>query len=399
MEDLTPALLVHALLLILALPAVLSSGYLLLFTLLSQKARAPQPRSRQRCFDIIVPSHNEAAVIARTVASLRKIDWPQDRFRIIVCADNCSDATAATARAAGALVIERQDPERRGKGYALDFAFQSSRAAGFAEAVVIIDADAEVSSNLLAAIAARLENGEQAVQVHYGVLNPMASWRTRLITIAKGSNHIVRSRARERLGLSCGIRGTGWCVTHSLLQAVPYQAFSLTEDVEYGIALGLAGFRAAYADEADCDAEMVSNEQSARTQRQRWERGRFELLRTKTWPLLAAALRRRSALCLDLACDLLVLPISYVALNIVALLAAAAVAAQWFSGMQFWLWLSAACAASLICYVLRGWQLSTIGLIGVLDLARAPGFLLWKLRLLARTQKSKGWERTDRERP
>jgi cellulose synthase/poly-beta-1,6-N-acetylglucosamine synthase-like glycosyltransferase len=399
MQNHTPALLVHALLLLLALPAVLSSGYLLLFTLLSQKTRAPLPRSRQRCFDIIVPSHNEAAVIARTVASLRKIDWPQDRFRIIVCADNCSDATAATARAAGALVIERQDPERRGKGYALDFAFQSSRDAGFAEAVVIIDADAEVSSNLLAAIAARLENAAQAVQVHYGVLNPMASWRTRLITIAKGSNHIVRSRARERLALSCGIRGTGWCVTHSLLQAVPYQAFSLTEDVEYGIALGLAGYRVAYADEADCDAEMVSNEQSARTQRQRWERGRFELLRTKTWPLLAAAIRRRSAVCLDLACDLLVLPISYVALNIVALLAAAAIAARWFSGMQFWLWLSAACAASLMCYVLRGWQLSTIGLIGFLDLARAPGFLLWKLRLLARTQKSKGWERTDRERP
>ena len=92
---------------------------------------------------------------------------------------------------------------------------------------------------------------------------------------------------------TCGIRGTGWCVTHQLLQAVPYQAFSLTEDVEYGIDLGLAGYRVAYADEADCDAEMVSNEQSARTQRQRWERGRFQLMRTRTWPLLKAAVQRR----------------------------------------------------------------------------------------------------------
>jgi len=399
MDSHTPALLLHILLLLLALPAVLSSGYLLLAALLSQRLPVPRPQSRQRFFDIIVPAHNEAAVIARTVASLRKIDWPAERLRIIVCADNCTDETAAAARAAGAAVIERHDPTRRGKGYALDFAFQSSRASGLADAVVIIDADAEVSPNLLEAIAARLEGGVQAVQVHYGVLNPMASWRTRLITIAKGAVHIVRSRARERLGLSCGIRGTGWCVTHQLLQAVPYQAFSLTEDVEYGIDLGLAGYRVAYADEADCDAEMVSNEQSARTQRQRWERGRFQLMRTRTWPLLKAAVQRRSAVCLDLACDLLVLPISYVALNIIAMIAAAALAAQWFSGMQTWLYLSAACALSLMCYVLRGWQLSTIGLIGLIDLARAPGFLLWKLTLLARTQKSKGWERTDRESP
>ena len=391
--------LIQAPLLILTLPAVLSSGYLLLVTVLSQKLPVPRLKSKLLRFDFIVPAHNEAAVISRTVASLRKVNWPADRFRIVVCADNCTDATAEHARGAGAIVIERQNPAQRGKGYALDFAFQASRAAGFADAVVIIDADAEASENLLEAIAARMENGIRAVQVHYGVLNPMASWRTRLITIAKGAVHVVRSRARERLGVSCGIRGTGWCVTHELLQAVPYRAYSLTEDLEYGIDLGLAGVRVAYADEADCDAEMVSNEQSARTQRQRWESGRFQLMRTKTGPLLSATLRRRSALCLDLALDLLVLPISYVALNIFALVVLAGVAATWVPGMAVWLWVGAACAASLVCYVLRGWQLSGIGLIGLLDLARAPGFLLWKLRLLLRRRKSNEWQRTDRERP
>ena len=394
-----PALLIHALELILALAAVPSAAYLLLVTILSRRLPAPLLKSRMRCFDIIVPAHNEAGVIPRTVANLNKVTWPADRFRVVVCADNCTDATAQLARAAGAAVIERHNATQRGKGYALEFAFEWSRAAGFADAVVVIDADAEASPNLLEAIAARLEGRVQAVQVHYGVLNPMASWRTRLITIAKGAVHIVRSRARERLGLSCGIRGTGWSVTHQLLQTVPYKAFSLTEDVEYGIDLGLAGFRVAYADEAHCDAEMVSNEQSARTQRERWERGRFALLRSKTKPLLTAALKRHSALCLDLALDLLVLPISYVGLIIAALITVAAIAAIWFSHMQLWLWLGAACAFSLMCYVLRGWQLSGIGLVGLWDLARAPGFLLWKLRLLLRKGKSNAWERTERERP
>jgi len=394
-----PPFIVHALALILALAAVPSAGYLLLVTILSQRLPVPLLKSRLRRFDIIVPAHNEAGVIARTVANLKNVTWPAGQFRVVVCADNCEDATAELARAAGASVIERQNPTQRGKGYALEFAFESSRTDGFADAVVIIDADAEASPNLLESIAARMEGGVQAVQVHYGVLNPMASWRTRLITIAKGAVHIVRSRARERLGLSCGIRGTGWSVTHQLLQAVPYKAFSLTEDLEYGIDLGLAGFRVAYADEAHCNAEMVSTEQSARTQRQRWERGRFALMRSKTKPLLMAALRRHSALCLDLALDLLVLPISYVGLIIAALIVVAAIASIWISGMQLWLWLGAACAVSLMCYVLRGWQLSGIGLVGLWDLARAPGFLLWKVRLLLRRGKSNAWERTDRERP
>jgi cellulose synthase/poly-beta-1,6-N-acetylglucosamine synthase-like glycosyltransferase len=392
-------LLIQSLLVVVAIPATLSALYLLTVTLLSQRLPLPRAKSNLMRFDFIVPAHNEAPVIARTVASLLRVAWPPEGFRILVCADNCTDATAENARAAGATVIERHNPDMRGKGYALDFAFQRSREAGFADAVVIIDADAEVSANLLQTMAAHLDAGVQAVQVHYGVLNPMESWRTRLITIAKGAVHIVRSRARERLGVSCGIRGTGWCVTHRLLQAVPYHAYSLTEDLEYGIDLGLSGYRVAYADEAHCNAEMVSNERNARSQRVRWERGRFDLARSKIWPLLRAAAHKRSPVCLDLALDLLVPPISYVAVLIVLLLAIAASAYPWFSGMRPWLWLGAACAASLFLYVLRGWQLSGIGLIGLWDLARAPGFMLWKIKLLMSRRKSSEWERTERESP
>jgi cellulose synthase/poly-beta-1,6-N-acetylglucosamine synthase-like glycosyltransferase len=173
---------------------------------------------------------------------------------------------------------------------------------------------------------------------------------------------------------------------------------SLTEDVEYGIELGLAGFRVHYADESHSDADMVSGEQIASKQRQRWEHGRFQLIRAKTLTLLEAAFRKRSAVCLDLALDLLVLPLSYVTLNVMALLLLAALGAFWRPDLQGWLWLSAACAASLALYVLRGWQLSGIGARGLIDLARAPGFLVWKLLLMMRRRKSNEWVRTDREK-
>ena len=331
------------------------------------------------------------------IECLRRLDWPADRYRILVVADNCTDATAEIARAAGATVLERMDPQRRGKGYALQFAFSASAAQGRAEAVAVVDADAEVSSNLLAAFAAQGAVGAQAVQAHYGILNPMDSWRTRLITIAKGTFHILRSRARERLRVSAGVPGNGWCVTHVLLQQVPYAALSLTEDLEYGIALGLAGIRVHYADEAHADGEMVSGSAVAATQRRRWERGRFALIRSRSVPLLMAAFRRRSALCLDLALDLLVLPLSYVTLNVALLLVAAGVATWRQIGSAGWLWLAAGCGLSLVLYVLRGWRLSGIGARGILDLARAPFFLVWKLLLILRPHGSAEWIRTHRE--
>lgn len=393
-------ILINVLLVAIALPAVLSAIYLLLLTLLSGALLLPRVRSRILRFDIIVPAHDEAGVIERTIASLRSIAWPADRFRILVCADNCTDSTAQCARAAGAQVVERHEPELLGKGYALDLAFRRSRADGFADAVVVVDADAEVSTNLLEAIAARLEQGDQAVQVHYGVLNPLASWRTRLIAIAHGAFHVLRSRARERLKVSCGLRGTGWCITHRLLELVPYGAFSLTEDVEYGIELGLAGYRVAYAGEAHCNAEMVLNEIAAAPQRTRWERGRFHLIRTRAATLLRHALARRSWLCFDLALDLLVLPLSYIVLNVGVLLAIAGASTLWSPrASRPWLWIGFACAFALSAYVLRGWQLSGIGSRGVVDLARVPQFLVWRVRLLLHKQPSNHWQRTEREHP
>ena len=387
-----------AILLLLSVPAIIACGYLLWSTLLSAALPAPVRSSRLTKFDVIVPAHNEAEVIQRTVTSLLKCDWPSDRYRICVVADNCTDSTAEIAHAAGAKVIERFNDQLRGKGYALQYAFDISAKDGWADAVVVVDADSEASVNMLEAFAARLDRGEHAVQVHYGVLNPFASWRTRLITIAKASFHIVRSRARERLKLSCGIRGNGWCVTHHLLRQVPYRAFSLTEDLEYGIDLGMAGFRIAYADEAHSDAEMVSNEQTARKQRQRWEHGRFALVGAKTWPLLKAAFTKPSKVCFDLAMDLLVLPLSYVAINVIALFLLAAGAYGLHYASASWLWIAGACGFSLVLYVLRGWQLSGIGLQGLFDLARAPGFLLWKVLLMLRPRGSDGWVRTEREK-
>jgi 1,2-diacylglycerol 3-beta-glucosyltransferase len=62
-----------------------------------------------------------------------------------------------------------------------------------------------------------------------------------------------------------------------------------------------------------------------------------------------------------------------------------------------WLWLGVACAASLALYVLRGWQLSGLGAQGLIDLARAPFFVAWKVLLMLQPRDSLEWIRTRRK--
>lgn len=386
----------HCLLAVAGLPLLAACLYLLALTLLSRRPPVPAPSSRRLRFDVVVPAHNESAVIARCLSSLQRMNWPHEGFRILVVADNCDDATAGIARAAGAQVLERVDPLRPGKGHALRLAFDVCRRRAWADAVVVVDADSEVSPNLLEAFASRLERGAAVIQARYAVLNPGASWRTSLMAIAYGAFHDLRSRARERLRLSCGLRGNGWCIRQRALEQVPFHAFSQTEDIEYGNALGLAGLRVAYADEASVYGEMECRESIALRQRQRWEEGRFGLVRTQAWPLLRAAVVARSRVAFDLALDLLVPPLSYLVLHLLVFLVAVGVASLWLSELRVWFWPGGAAAFSLMIYVLRGWQLSQRGIAGLRDLLLAPWFVLWKLTRVLRRHAPHAWAPTRR---
>jgi 1,2-diacylglycerol 3-beta-glucosyltransferase len=349
-------------------------------------------------FDIVVPAHDEEGGIPATLASLRAIDYPRDRYRILVVADNCSDGTARVAAASGALVIERKDPLRRGKGYALALAFARVEQDDFADAVVVIDADSLVGPDLLRAFARRFAAGASALQAAYGARSTAATWRSRLMVIALALFHGVRSLGRERLGLSAGLRGNGMGFSREVLRRVPAQAFSVVEDVEYGIKLAEAGYRVGYVHEAQVVGDMAPPGPAAASQRLRWERGRAALARAEGPRLLLEGLARRDAVRVDLALDLLVPPLSTLSL---AALSGALAATTWhllYGGP-----LAVAIPWILACvflaiYVVRGIALSGVGLVGSLALLWAPVYILWKigLRLRPRSASAREWVRTER---
>ncbi|GMV21704.1 MAG: N-acetylglucosaminyltransferase [Acidimicrobiia bacterium] len=295
-----------------AVPALLIAAYLGALTAMWRRP-VPVAPSDSRWLAVLVPAHNEAGGITRTIASLRASDYRQGRRRIIVIADNCTDDTAAIARAAGAEVIERHDDTRRGKGYALQTAIDQllTEPAEAWDSLVVVDADTEVDANTFKVLAGHLATGADAVQAAY-LPTPGTTPTSVLTDVAFAAFHLVRSGARERLGLSCGLRGNGMAFSRTLLAAVPHTAHSRTEDLEFGVQLGLRGIRVAFAGDTRVRGEMPERAAVVTRQRERWIGGRAAIARTWFGSLLRQAWTTRSVMALDLAIDLIVPPISAV---------------------------------------------------------------------------------------
>src|SRR5580704_10408909 len=96
------------------LPALVASSYLGALAVLARRRALPTPSEKVLRFDVVVPAHDEEGEIGLTVESLLDIDYPRELFRVLVIADNCTDRTAERARAAGAQVLARTEPNQRG---------------------------------------------------------------------------------------------------------------------------------------------------------------------------------------------------------------------------------------------------------------------------------------------
>jgi 1,2-diacylglycerol 3-beta-glucosyltransferase len=144
---------------------------------------------------------------------------------------------------------------------------------------------------------------------------------------------------------------------------------------------------------------MPATAGASRSQRQRWELGRWLLVRRHVAHLVAEASRRRSLVLWDLAADLLVPPLSYVVLA--ALVGSGASAAFLVTGRAPWWALVpwGLSLAGLAVYVARGVWLARVGPRVVLDLCCVPFYIVWKIGVsLRRAPARKGeWVRTARD--
>ncbi|WP_234406955.1 glycosyltransferase family 2 protein [Limnothrix sp. PR1529] len=258
---------------------------------------------------VLIPAHNEAASIGTTIQAIQPQLQPGDR--LLVVADNCTDATAELARSAGADVAERFNTEQRGKGYALDFGVRVL-AQEPPEVVVIVDADCTLEPGSLDRLGQWALKHNRPVQGRYLMeLPPSPSAARRVSAFAFAVKNFARSEGLRRLGLPCLLNGTGMAFPWQAIAQLPLASGNLVEDMQMGIDLTVAGSPPLFCPDAPVTGRLPQAESAATSQRTRWEHGHLQTMISVVPPLLGRAIRTGNGPLLVMGLDLLVPPLSF----------------------------------------------------------------------------------------
>jgi len=235
-------------------------------------------------YGFIIAARNEANVIGQLVDSLKKQDYPEELFDIFVIADNCDDNTAEVARRAGAIVYERNNTEKKGKGFAVNTLFEHIKedygSYGAYDAYIVFDADNIVEKNFLTEMDKEFSKGECRVITSYrNSKNFGANWITSGYSVAFMREAQYLNRPRRILRSSATVSGTGYLFSHTLLEengGWPYHL--LTEDLELSADLIVKGEKIGYAGSAMFYDEQPTKFKQSWTQRVRWTRGFYQVI-------------------------------------------------------------------------------------------------------------------------
>jgi len=386
--------------LLIIIAAVLLVPVLVLFTqvLLSVlfKLKPRQLITRRPSIAVIIPAHNEQVLILSTINSV--LSQLNQGDRLIVVADNCTDATASIARTAGAEVVERFNQQDRGKGYALDFGIRHC-AENPPEVVIIVDADCQVGAKSLYKLAAACIESGRPVQSLYLMKSPEgAGLKTRIAEFAWLVKDQVRPSGYALLGLPCQLMGTGMAFLWRDISTANLASGHIVEDLQLGIDFCRTGKPPLFLPEALVTSVFPLSTEGLSGQRTRWEHGHLGVILSEAPGLFAEAIRKANLNLLALALDLIVPPLALLTLLCAAIFVISIIL-YLTSGMTLALWLASSCLALLGLAVMLAWAAFGRQVISLASLCYAPIYALLKipvyLNFLVKRQVS--WVRSKRD--
>ncbi|MBP1039473.1 glycosyltransferase family 2 protein [Vagococcus sp. BWB3-3] len=255
-------------------------------------AEPPTIKGETPFVSIMVPAHNEGIVIVKTVEALLRLNYPHDRYEIIVINDNSSDNSADLLQG-----IQLKHPERlltiintdgitggKGKSNALNLGFKQAQG----ELIAIYDADNTPERNALQYLVAELTHDPSlgAVVGKFRTRNRDATLLTRFINIETLSFQWMAQAGRWQLFKLCTIPGTNFILRRSIIEAIGgWDVKALAEDTEISFRIYTMGYRIKFQPKA------VTWEQEPQTisvwfrQRTRWVKGNVYVI-LKNLPLL-----------------------------------------------------------------------------------------------------------------
>lgn len=240
------------------------------------------PAKKQHTYAFFIAAHNEEAVIANLVKSIKDQDYSSELIDVFVVADACTDNTAQAAREAGAIVYERNDLSRKGKSWVMDYGFDRilREYPGKHEAFFIFDADNLLSRDYVTIMNDAFDQGYLALTSYRNSKNFGSSW----ISSAYATWFIREARylnnARMICHTSCAVSGSGYLVSAKLIEGMKGWDFhTLTEDIQFSTFCAIHGVRIGYAPAEFFDEQPVTLKASIK-QRMRWTKGFYQVLFT-----------------------------------------------------------------------------------------------------------------------
>jgi cellulose synthase/poly-beta-1,6-N-acetylglucosamine synthase-like glycosyltransferase len=349
---------------------------------------------------VLVPAHNEQAGIAATLISIAA--QLREGDRLLVVADNCTDATAEVARSVAIaqgklLVAERSDELRRGKGFALSFGLERL-IEDPPEVVVLLDADCRLGADALTRLAIAAAAKNRPAQGRY-LCEPSRpeSAAQRMSALAFRVRNLVRMAGLNRLGGPCHLTGSGIALPWALVDKVAWATGNVVEDMQLGIDFALAGFGPVFVEDAVITSDLPASEAGLATQRRRWEHGFLTTALTQVPQLTTHAVEQRSWPLALLALDLTIPPLALLATTLVAAWFLAALVALLGVATLPWVILSVACAL-LAASTLLAWYVHCRDVAPMAEIASVPRYVLGKLPLYLQfiARRETKWIRTER---
>jgi cellulose synthase/poly-beta-1,6-N-acetylglucosamine synthase-like glycosyltransferase len=354
----------------------------------------PEPGQRKP-LAILVPAHDESSLIATTIHSL--IPQLNASDRLVVVADNCSDDTAAIARAGGAETIIRADLMHRGKGFALDFGTRHL-ALDPPEIVIIIDADCRVAPGAIDRLARMCTRTGRPIQASYLMhARSDAGLTMRIAAFAWIVKNQARAEGLQRLGLPCQLMGTGMAFPWSCISGATLATGHIVEDLKLGIDLARAGTAPLFCPDALVSSEFPASRAGVRSQRTRWEHGHLAVILREVPRMLLNSLATKDIGLLAMTLDLGVPPLALLTLLVSAVWCACGIFFI-FAHEISPLVIATSAAILLALSVVMAWVRYGRRVISFGSLAMAIPYALWKIPLYAKflVARQMDWVRSKR---
>ncbi len=327
-------------------------------------------------FAILVSAHNEEAVIGALLWSLALQQYPADKRRVFVVANNCTDSTATIVRSTRfAACLERTGGDLATKGAALSWLWQRISAdAADCDRVLILDADNLVPPDFLQEMNRLFDRGYRVVQSARCAKNAGDSWASELDAISEVLWNNLDQAGRMGLGMSAIIAGSGTAFDRATFEGLVGSGIrGLCEDVEWQARLMLGGIRVGYAARAKVYDEKTRKAGQLGRQRKRWVAGMALTARHYGFRLLGSGLRSRDVHRL-FAGFAATKPPRSILLLLMAGLGLTGILFPDLPGLLPWtVWFAA--LASFVAYVLLGMVLAGARLRSYVALAYAPLFI------------------------